>query len=224
MPRSAAERRPCLLQRLGPGILSLLFLTQTLAQEKTTGILPAVVSLDSSALAGFDDNPPAIQNLLNTALALTKRNLGYLYGSADPTQKGMDCSGTIFFLLQQAGVKDVPRSADEQYTWAKTDGTFQAVQGRNLDAPELNSLRPGDLLFWTGTYAVNRKGAVSHVMIYLGKAKSDGLPLMVGASDGRTYRGKKYFGVSVFEFRLPAEESKSTFIGYARIPGLNRGT
>jgi len=195
----------------------------SIAQENTKLIPPTVVALDASAIAGFEDNPPAVKKLLSTALALTKKNLGYLYGSDDPAQKGMDCSGTIYFLLQQAGVKDVPRSSDGQYAWAKTGGTFQAVKGPKLDAPALDSLRPGDLLFWTGTYDVNRKGAVSHVMIYLGKAKSDGLPLMVGASDGRTYRGKKYFGVSVFEFRLPAEESKSTFIGYARIPGLKGG-
>jgi len=190
------------------------------AQQTTTLLPPVVQSLNPSDIAGFTDNPPAVQKLLTTALALTTKNLGYLYGSADPTQKGMDCSGTIYYLLQQAGIKDVPRSSDEQFTWAKTAGTFQAVKGRDLAAPELNSLRPGDLLFWTGTYAVKRIGAVSHVMIYLGKAKSDGLPLMVGASDGRTYRGKKCFGVSVFDFRLPAKESKSRFIGYARIPNL----
>jgi hypothetical protein len=33
-------------------------------------------------------------------------------------------------------------------------------------------------------------------------------------------RGKKCFGVSVFDFRLPRPESKSRFIGNARIPGF----
>ncbi len=191
-----------------------------LAQETSTLISPTVESLDSAAIAGFDDNSPVVKKLLSAALALTNKNLGYLYGSADPRLKGMDCSGTIYFLLRQAGVKDVPRSSDQQFIWTKTAQTFQAVNDRKLDAPEFNDLRPGDLLFWTGTYAVKNPGAVSHVMIYLGKAKSDGLPLMVGASNGRTYRGKRCFGVSVFEFRLPAGESKSKFIGYARIPGL----
>ena len=190
------------------------------AQQTTTFFPPVVVSLKTTDIAGFTDNPPAVQKLLTAALALTTKNLGYLYGSADPAQKGMDCSGTIYFLLQQAGLKDAPRSSDEQFIWASDAGTFHPVKGRDLTAPEFASLRPGDLLFWTGTYAIARKVPVTHTMIYLGKAKSDGLPLMVGSSDGRTYRGKKCFGVSVFEFRLPAQGSKSKFIGFARIPGL----
>ena len=45
---------------------------------------------------------------------------------------------------------------------------------------------------------------------------------MVGASDGRTYRGEKKLGVSVFDFTLPQQNAKnpgSRFIGYAKIPG-----
>ena len=44
---------------------------------------------------------------------------------------------------------------------------------------------------------------------------------MVGASDGRTYRGDKKFGVSVLDFRAPKPNGKnpaSRFIGYAKIP------
>jgi hypothetical protein len=87
---------------------------------------------------------------------------------------------------------------------------------------ELNSLKPGDLLFWIGTYAVKADPPVTHAMIYLGKAKSDGLPLMVGACDGRSYRGKRQNGVSVFDFTISKpigeEHSSSRFIGYAEIP------
>jgi hypothetical protein len=61
-------------------------------------------------------------------------------------------------------------------------------------------------------------------MIYLGRAESDGLPLMVGSSDGRSYRGRKCFGVSVFEFRLPGGDSSSRFVGFAKIPGWSDGS
>ena len=43
---------------------------------------------------------------------------------------------------------------------------------------------------------------------------------MVGASDGRRYRGIKRNGVSVFDFVLPKADSRSVFVGYARVPGL----
>ena len=63
-------------------------------------------------------------------------------------------------------------------------------------------------------------------MIYLGKEKDSGKPIMVGASDGRTYEGEKQFGVSVFDFKTAPARGTSTagrnprFVGYAKIPGL----
>lgn len=192
----------------------------TSAQETRVLIPAAVVGLESSEVAGFDTYPPAVRELLEDALALTRKNLGYQFGSSDPGEKGMDCSGTIFFLLRKAGVKDVPRSSEAIYQWVLKKGSFQPVDADSLESRSFDALRPGDLLFWTGTYSAG-KDVVTHTMIYLGRAKSDGLRLMVGSSDGRTYRGKKCFGVSVFDFRLPKAGSKSRFIGYAMIPGIN---
>ena len=87
-------------------------------------------------------------------------------------------------------------------------------------------MKPGDLLFWTGTYSIERDPPITHTMIYLGKEKKSGKPIMVGASDGRTYEGEQQFGVSVFDFKT-APSKKATdsgnhprFVGYARIPGL----
>lgn len=180
-----------------------------------------VSSLKPEDLRGFHNNPPEVQELLTAALELTQRNLGYQYGSADPAQGGMDCSGTIYFLLQKMGMTDVPRSASQQYVWVRRADAFKSVVSTSLDSFELDDLRPGDLLFWTGTYSVNVDPPVTHTMIYLGKARSDGRPLMVGASDGRTFRGEKKNGVSVFDFVIPKPDGKnpmSRFIGYAAIP------
>ncbi len=44
---------------------------------------------------------------------------------------------------------------------------------------------------------------------------------MIGASDGRSYNGKKVYGVSVFDFKLPNEFSKAKFLGYSCIPDIN---
>jgi peptidoglycan DL-endopeptidase CwlO len=65
-------------------------------------------------------------------------------------------------------------------------------------------------------------------MIYLGKQKDSGKPIMVGSSDGRTYLGEKRFGVSVFDFKTPPVREASVsgkaprFVGYAKIPGLGK--
>ncbi|MEP7072307.1 MAG: peptidoglycan endopeptidase, partial [Verrucomicrobiota bacterium] len=87
--------------------------------------------------------------------------------------------------------------------------------------------RPGDLLFWTGTYSIERDPPITHAMIYLGREKKSGKRVMVGASDGRTYDGQQRFGVSVFDFKIPKPETgdsgklRPNFIGYGHIPDLS---
>ena len=194
----------------------------------------ATSSLKPEELKGFDAQPEPVRRLLTAALDLTGRNLTYSYGSADPAAGGMDCSGTIYYLLKNNGFSDVPRQANEQYAWVRKSGRFQAVLSKKASSFELDDLHPGDLLFWTGTYAVDRDPPVTHTMVYLGRRKTDGKPLMVGASDGRPYDGQKRNGVSVFDFKLPAARSgdaadartaaapdrSPNFVGYGSVPGL----
>ncbi|MEO7723598.1 MAG: NlpC/P60 family protein [Chthoniobacterales bacterium] len=191
---------------------------------------PRVATVTSDEIVGFDKNPESVRKLLTSALELTKRNLEYKYGSADPAEGGMDCSGFIYFVLRENGVKDVPRDASGQYVWVRKAGNFRAVLSRELDSFELDELAPGDLLFWTGTYKVERDPPVTHTMIYLGKQKDSDKPIMVGASDGRTYEGEQQFGVSVFDFKTVRSNQATTsgthprFVGYAKIPGLGETT
>lgn len=164
--------------------------------------------------------------MIDTALELTTRNLDYKYGSADPSSGGMDCSGFVFYVLNQAGLHDVPRDSSQQYVWVRKAGTFRAVNSRHDDTFELEELVPGDLLFWTGTYSIERDPPITHAMIYLGREKGTNQRIMVGASDGRTYKGESRYGVSVFDFKVArtskTEEGRLTpaFIGYGHIPGL----
>lgn len=163
-------------------------------------------------------------------LDLTTRDLGYKYGSADPANGGMDCSGFIYYVLRQAGMKDVPRDAREQYIWVRKAGKFQAVLGRSPDTFELDALKPGDLMFWAGTYNIDRDPGITHSMIYLGREKGTNQRVMIGASDGRTYKGQSRYGVSVFDFKMAGRKVTSsnepgpTFVGYASIPGLEHAT
>jgi len=184
-----------------------------------------VATLSTADLKEFADQTPAIQGLITKGLALTKLNLKYQYGSDDPSKGGMDCSGTVHYLLEQTGLKNVPRDASEIYSWAWKEGHIQPVTSSSLKTFELDRLKPGDLLFWTGTYDVQRDPPITHVMIYLGTNRQDGKRVMVGASEGRTYKGKSQYGVSVCDFVLPraatkAEDSSPRFIGYGPVPGL----
>ena len=186
-----------------------------------------MVTIKPEALREFASQPPPVQQLIVNALALTEKNLGYQYGSADPAAGGMDCSGFIYYVLNNAGYKDVPRDSSGQYVWVRKESEFHAVLSRSGESFELDELKPGDLMFWSGTYKIDRDIPITHVMIYLGKEKSTGKAVMVGATDGRTYDGVRRFGVSVFDFKMPSGKPNkddpaltSKFEGYASIPGL----
>src|ERR1700730_12969915 len=116
----------------------------------------------------------------------------------------MDCSGFIYYILIAAGYKDVPRDSSGQYEWFRKSGNFHAVLSRSGESFELNDLKPGDLLFWSGTYKVDRDIPIKQVRNYLWKEKSTGKPVMVGGTDRRTYDGVRRYGVSVFDFKRPS--------------------
>jgi cell wall-associated NlpC family hydrolase len=186
------------------------------------------VSLSPDEIAEYDSYPPKVRRIVDAGLALTKQNLGYSYGSADPKNGGMDCSGFIYYVLQQNGFPDVPRDSSQQYIWVRKAGDFNAVLSRHEDSFELDDLKPGDLLFWRGTYNIDRDPPITHTMIYLGREKRTNKRVMVGSSDGRTYDGKQRWGVSVFDFKLPPPPKSGdakispVFVGYGRIPGLSQ--
>lgn len=207
---------------------------KTSSPAKNAAAPSAVSSIDPGEIEGFEAQPEAVRKLLTSALDLTRKNLTYSYGSTDPASGGMDCSGTIYYLLKQSGFDDVPRQASEQYQWVREKSHFYAVLSKKQDNVELREMRPGDLLFWTGTYRVDRDPPVTHTMIYLGKRKKDGHRLMVGSSDGRPYDGQRRNGVSVFDFKMPAArsgdaadaattatpENAPDFSGYGPVPGM----
>lgn len=192
------------------------------SEDKPEQPRPAAVSTISiEDLSGFDQYPKQVQSLVQSALALTRLELGYLYGSHEPSKGGMDCSGTVYHTLHFQGLKDVPRQSDEMCQWVEKKTQLHLTPtATSFDSDEFADLKPGDLLFWTNTTETKRKLPVTHVMIYLGKLKKSGKRVVFGASDGRSFHGERRSGVSVFDFSLPKAEGPSHFHGYGPAPGL----
>ena len=181
-------------------------------------------AIASADILEFHAQPAGVRTLIESGLDLARKNLTYTFGSADPANGGMDCSGFIYYLLRQHGLTQVPRDSSGLYLWARKARGFRAVISRKPDSIEMDELLPGDLLFWIGTYATDHDPPVTHTMLYLGTEKATGAKIMIGSSDGRSYHGQRRNGVSVFDFTMPrtpaSGELQTTFIGYARIPGL----
>ena len=191
-------------------------------ETKSTPPKAAVTSMKPEELAGFDQQPREVRELITAALKLTERNLTYTYGSSNPDNGGMDCSGTIYHVLRGQKISTVPRQSDHICGWVMKKSTFTRTKDvHSFDHEIFAALQPGDLVFWSGTYeAGQREIPVTHVMMYLGKRASDGKPLVFGASNGRSYEGQKRCGVSVFNFKVPTAKSSSALYGFGPIPGL----
>ena len=187
---------------------------------------PPIASIASSEISGYDNYSAEVRRVIDLGLSLTTQNLGYKYGSADPASGGMDCSGLIYYVLSKSGIKDVPRDAREQYIWVRKAGNFQAVLAHRDDTFELDALKPGDLLFWVTPYSVSREPDVIETMIYVGRDKATNQRLMIGASEGRTYKGQLRKGVGIFDLKIGRAASKTSkepaavFVGYGHVPGL----
>ncbi len=190
---------------------------------KPTRPLPGVIG--TAALEGFDNLSDGRRELVAKALEMAaKHRLNrYLFGSADPARGGFDCSGAVFFILRQVGIQP-PRSSAAQFDWLRKRDRLVTIPAevRSLDDAAFAKLRPGDLLFWGGTYQPTdgRTNGVTHVQMYLGREKDGGRPVMIGSSDGRSYRGTARCGFGVYDFRLPREGSKARLLGYGPPVGI----
>jgi hypothetical protein len=159
---------------------------------------------DGKTFPEISQAAPRVRKMLDDAVDLTKRDLDYLYGVADP-ERGFDCSGMVFYLLLQMGAPHVPRQANTLYEYLAQKNAFHAAR----KSTELGDLEPGDLLFWTGTYNIDRK--VTHVMIYLGMEKGTGQRWMVGAAS-------RNIGVGVFRFNPGSPNGIGrNFIGFGKL-------
>ena len=218
LPKGNAQAKPAEQPQVRPALPQ-----PVPAPHPGANVRPAIIA--TTALAGFTKLPAARQKLVQTALAVAANSpwLPYVYGSADPALGGLDCSGAMYYVLTQCGLNP-PRTSAGQYAWLSDHGQLHLVPGEatTADDPSLAGLRPGDLLFWaTGQQADDVKiPNITHVAMYLGRIKEDGLQVMINASDGRSYRGIRSNGYGVYDFRMPPRESESKLVGYGPPPGI----
>lgn len=179
--------------------------------------LPRPEAIPMSHLRGSYYYSTNVKKLIARAMIISRQRLNYRFGSNSPRYGGMDCSGVIQYLLWVTAHIHSPRDARDIYLWVEREGVMHHVYHAYYhSSPQLRYLRPGDLLFWTGTYHTYRRPPITHVMLYIGKDKH-GHPLMFGATEG-TYYGRIVRGVGVFDFTLPAPDERAKFVGYGCIP------
>jgi cell wall-associated NlpC family hydrolase len=188
----------------------------------------AVPLLETYDLRGFDDLSEPRQKLIQAAFEAGKEVAGmpYKYGGNSPEDGGFDCSGAVHYVLHKAGLNP-PRTSANQFLWVRENSKLHPVPAAAVDAQDkcFSKLKPGDLVFWSGTYEPKdgRLVKITHVAIFLGYEKKDGRAVMINATDGRSYRGKKGNGFGVYDFRVPRKGGKSRMVGYGTPPGLGKG-
>lgn len=185
----------------------------------------AAPMIETGELRGFEELPESRRKLIELAIAASNEVAGmpYVYGGNGAADGGFDCSGAMYHVLLKAGLKP-PRTSADQYLWLRENSRLNPVSLEARDVTHMNfsNLKPGDLLFWTGTYEPNdaRLVKITHVAMFLGYEKKDGRAVMMSASEGRSYRGKKANGYGLYDFKVPNAGSKSRMVGYGTPPGL----
>lgn len=109
-------------------------------------------------------------------LAEAEKYLGYPYVWGGSSPPDFDCSGFVSWVVNESGVGNVGR---------------QTAQGLyNLCTPvSKENLRPGDLVFFTGTYS--SANPVTHVGIYVGGGRMihAGDPISYSSMESRYWTG-----------------------------------
>ncbi len=196
--------------------------SQEASPEPELDIKTRPVRLRTAELAEFDALSDARRKLIEAAFAVAWDNpwLPYRNAGSTPEDGGFDCSGSTYFVMRKAGLKPA-RSSRGQMAWLEEHGNLHAVaaEARDLDHPSFANLKPGDLLFWARP-TDDGGMRVHHVAMYLGTEKKDGHPVMIGSTDGRSYRGQVANGYGVQDFRIPRADSPFKLIAYGPPPGV----
>jgi len=163
--------------------------------------------------------PVPVREVQKVSHGLASQGLRYQFGGSHPRVGGLDCSGAVHYVFSSLGYRYVPRQSNHQYYWLEKAGTLQ--KRNRLDEVTLRRLKPGDLMFWNGTYNTGKRWPeVSHVMIYMGRDPQTGEHWMFGGRGSRS-SGRNGNGIDFHRLEVGHGESgRGTFIGYGSVPGV----
>lgn len=119
----------------------------------------------------------------------------YVWGATGPAT--FDCSGLVQYTLQRLGVKNVPRTSEDQWNW--------------VDRIPASQAGPGDLVFFTGADGTSP----GHVGILVSGGNAQHGPQMIDAPHTGSV-------VSIQGF-APAATGDMHVVGYGRVPGASGG-
>ncbi|MBT2655321.1 C40 family peptidase [Bacillus sp. ISL-18] len=111
--------------------------------------------MPTGMVVGGGNVSPLGEQAFNVIISEAQKYIGwpYVWGGAQPST-GFDCSGFTQWTFAQAGIK-LPRTAQEQYDVSSKISPAEA--------------RPGDFVFYTGTYETDNY--ITHIGIYMGNGK-----------------------------------------------------
>ena len=124
--------------------LALMLIASTVAEPDFAR--PGVVAPND--LREYADLAGPRKRIVDEALALAAKEswLKYRFGSAEPGQGGLDCSGAVYFILRKAGLSP-RRTSAAQYLWVKEQGALVEVPAgtATLDHAAFAKNQQGDL-------------------------------------------------------------------------------
>ncbi len=116
---------------------------------KSLGVLPSAEALNGSSKPADSEAPKPAAVTGAQIIVEAQKYLGTRYISGGTSPAGFDCSGLVYYVLQQLGYSPY-RTPVDQY--------------KHGTSVEKSDLKPGDLVFFAGTGA----SGISHVGIYAG--------------------------------------------------------
>lgn len=102
-------------------------------------------------------------------LALIEAQQGKPYNAASNPQVGFDCSGLIWWVLKTLGLKNVPRTSEEQFAWLEKNGGVYGDNGQTGIFHNPKFLLPGALIFYKERH--DTQASPNHVAVYVGNGR-----------------------------------------------------
>lgn len=115
-----------------------------------------IKELIQGALTDSKFNAEIAQKII--AAAMSKLGFPYQSGNEFTGFEGGDCSGLVYYVLNQAGINVGRRTAEGYYNQLKNNRVA------------LSDIQPGDILFWTNKDPSDGKN-IDHTGVYIGNGK-----------------------------------------------------